>query len=316
MTPYAFVVGADYKYLPELCALLNSLDYVGNSQDVHVFGINLPIDFVDQFKKLDYEVFFHNVSEEEIQEARGISEITCRKRYYYAGLLGEFGGFDSYMDPYKSVCILDADLIFCRNPIQFFTIAEKTGFILGPTKEQNKCYDDPHHEVNGKWIIEKGFWNDKDLCNCPVFLDPRVWGEALKRSWDIFFSMGYKAPDMDAMNMCFIEAGGHDKIIKLPGLQWLGTNEQHLKPYTRVTLQRDGNLWTENGLEIFCFHGQYYHDKWRECQLGNRHGCARGYLGATEKPDSMAAGAMKLLYDRFTQMLDHKIQIEKIDYRH
>ena len=42
---YCYVVGADYKYVPELCALLNSLEYVGNGHDVHVLGIHLPEEF-------------------------------------------------------------------------------------------------------------------------------------------------------------------------------------------------------------------------------------------------------------------------------
>jgi len=307
---YAYIVAACTKYIPELTALLNSLDYVGNKFDVHVIGLNqdrkkegLPEMFISQFDKLSYRAIHHPISSKEIEESRGISEVTCRKRYWYAADIGKV---------YDAVCILDADLIFVRNPWQFFEIAHKTGFILGPCKEQNKVYDDEHHKVNGEWIIPKGFWNDKDLCNCPVFIDTNVWGSALKRSWDIFINDGYKAPDMDAMNMCFIEAGAHDKIIKLPGLQWLGTNEQHLKPYIRVVVRRDNKLWTENGIELFSYHGQYYKEKWRKCQLDNRHRCAASYLKTNL--DNQASGAMNVLYTYFKKMLDYKITIPHIDY--
>jgi len=311
MTKFAFVVGACSKYVPELCGLLNSLDYVGNEHDVHVLGIDLPEQFTSQFSKLNYNVVHHAISQEEISSGRGISEIVCRKRYWYAADIG-------LKEKYSAVCVLDADLVFVRNPHQYFVIAEKTGYILGPCKEQNKVYNDSHHEVDGKWIwnFERNYWNDKDLCNCPVFLDPRVWADALKMSWDIFLNHGYKAPDMDAMNMSFLHYGSSDKTIPLPGLQWLGTNEQHLKPYIRVVERRDGKLWTESGIEIYCFHGQYYHKKWRECQLANRHNCANGYLKATECSDNIARGAMDLLYATFNRMLDHKIIIDKINYRH
>ncbi len=309
MAKYAYVVGACNKYVPELCAMLNSLEFVGNTSDVHVIGLRLPEEFTSQFEKLKYRVIHHNISEEEIEASRGVSEVTCRKRYWYAGEIGK---------DYDAVCILDADLIFVRDPWQYFEIAAKTGFILGPCKEQNKLYEHPHCETNGSWEwknVERNFWNDKDLCNCPVFLDAKIWEDALKKSWDIFINQGFKAPDMDAMNLCFLEAGSHDKTIPLPGLQWLGTNEQHLKPYVRVVTRRDNKLWTESGIELYCYHGQYYKEKWRNCQLDNRHRCAQGYLKATECCDNIAKGSMNLLYQNFLKMLDWKIQIEKKNYR-
>lgn len=308
---YAFIVGATKGYIPELCAMLNSLDFVGSTADVHVLGIELPLDFVSQFDKLSYKVIFHDILESEWGAEGGRSEIVCRKRYWYAAELGL--GYDA-------VCVLDADLVFCRDPIQFFKIAARTGFILGPSKEQNKVYDDEHHEFHAGerphgwlWNVERGFYNDKDLCNCPVFLDPYIWQEALRFSWEIFLKGGFKAPDMDAMNLSFLHFYGYDKIIKLPGLQWLGTNEQMLKPYVRVVMRRD-QIFTENGLEVFSYHGQYYKAKWRKQQLINRHQCAEGYLKASECSDNMAAGAMDLLYQNFLKMLDWKIQIAKVEY--
>lgn len=76
-------------------------------------------------------------------------------------------------------------------------------------------------------------------------------------------------------------------------------------------VERREQIFTENGLEIFSYHGQYYKEKWRAQQLINRHGCAEGYLKATECCDNMAQGAMDLLYNNFLKMLDWKIQIEK-----
>ena len=314
MSKFAYIVAACSKYTPELCALLNSLDYVGNTFDVHVIWISRDGDrsFLDQFPKLSYNAILHEVSQAEIEESRGISEVTCRKRYWYAAEIGQ---------AYDAVCILDADLIFNRDPWQFFEIAALTGFILGPSKEQNQVYDRDHHMVDDlwSWNVPRGYYNDKDLCNCPVFIDAKKWSGALKLSWDIFLNRGFKAPDMCAMNLSFLQYGGKYKIVKLPGLQWLGTNEQHLKPYIRV-VERHGQLWTENGLEIFSYHGQYYKQKWRECQLANRHQCASTYLKAEnyqevqENLDGQAAGAMNLLYENFLKMLDWKIQIERKDY--
>lgn len=307
MSRFAYVVGATYGYIPELTALLNSLDYVGNTFDVIVIGIELTEELLSQFSKLSYKVIHRYVTEAEWQADRGRSETVCRKRYWYAAEYGK---------DYEAVCVLDADMVFTRNPYQYFEIAAKTGFIVGVCKEQNKVYDDPHHYVDGQWVwgIPVGYYNDKDLCNSPLFLDARLWGEALKYSWDIFINRGFKAPDMDAMNLSFLHYGGHDKIIKLPGNAWLGTNEQHLKPYIRAVTIR-GQIQTESGIEIYSYHGHYYHEKWRLQQLENRHNCAAGYLKATECCDSFAQGSLNMLYENFLRMLDYKIQIEKKNYR-
>jgi len=309
MTDFTYIVSASHNYTPELCALLGSLDYIGNVQDVHIIGMELEENFINQFKKLNYKAILHNISQQEWEEAHGRSEIACRKRYWYASKIGK---------DYKSVCVLDADMIFVRDPIQFFNIAWKTGYILGVCKEQNKVYDDEHHKFKGEFIIPQGYWNDKDLCNCPLFIDTNIWGDALEISWtwfiDGFPNTNMKCPDMDCLNIALIHFGGHDKIVKLVGNQWLGTNEQHLKPYIRVILGRDDKIWTENGVELFSYHGQYYKENWRKVQLENRHRCAEGYLGYSEKSDNMAQGALALLTDYFNRMLDYKIIIPHIDY--
>lgn len=309
VSDYAFVVGADYKYVPELCALLNSLDYVGNKQDVHILGIGLPAGFTDQWSLLNYKAIHHNIPQEEVHQSRGISEVVCRKRYWYAAEVGK---------DYKAVCILDADIIFSRDSFQFFVVAEKTGYVIGVSKEQNKKYDHEHHMVDGTFLMPCGFWNPKDLCNCPVFIDTRLpeCDMALRRSWEIWLDHGFKAPDMDAMNLCFVKYIGLDRIIRLAGLQWLGTNEQHLKTYTKACMGQDGRLWTENGLEIFSFHGQFYHQKWREQQLINRRQCIRGRLDGSEKAYGDGVSGLQTLIQVFNQMLDWKIKIEKKDYRH
>ena len=313
-SPYCFVVCADIKYIPEVVAELNSLSYVGNKQDVHFYGYKIPEEVQDQFVDLDYNVIFHEITEEEINLNHGLSEVVCRKRYFYANQVGR---------EYRAVCVLDADMIFTRDPIQFFVIAEKTGYVLGASKEQNKVYDDGHHTWHGQFVIEKGYYNPVDLCNCPLFVDTKVWGSALNKCYQIFVDGwpddNFKAPDMDAMSVCLIEAGSADKTIVMPGIQWLGTNEQMLKPYMRVILDH-GMTKTECGIPIFSFHGHWGHVAWRENQLENRHHCIQGYLKATEDSllcsDNIAKGALELLYGIYKKMLHYKIQIPAANYRH
>jgi hypothetical protein len=317
MSRFCYIISATQTYLPELVANLNSLEYVGNKNDVYVIGIELEQSFLDQLSKLSYKVFHHNVTEEEWQAGHGRSEIVCRKRYWYAA---EFG------KNYEATCVLDADLVWVRNPEAYFEIAAKTGFVLGAGKEQNKVYDDPHHRFNGEWMIPEGYYNVQDLCNCPTFLDAKVWEEALRKQWEWFvtgFEEGtnMKCPDMDAMNIAFIKYHGPEKVVVMPGIQWLGTNEQMLKPYMRAIEDR-GLIKTESGIQIFCYHGQFYHKNWRENQVANRHNCASGYLKADRHPDviggldNQARGAMNMLYEYFNRMLTHRIIIEKKNYRH
>jgi hypothetical protein len=309
----AFLVMACKKYVPEVNALLNSLDYVGNKADVWLYVYKFPETYLEKLAKTEWTYHLHIriIPEEEARQYGGESEIVCRKRYWYAAEIGQY---------YDAICVLDADLVFTRDPWQFFDIAAKTGFIVGTHKEQNKKYDDPHHLVHGKFIYDPTITNDKDLCNCPLFIDAKIHERPLKRSWEIFAdgwpNTNFRAPDMDAMNLCFLEAGLYDKIIKLSNHAWLGTNESILKPYTRA-VDKNGKLFTENGQEIFCFHGQYYKKKWRECQLGNRHHCAEGYLKASFNSDNMARGSMELLTRIFNKMcFEHKVSIEKINYVH
>jgi len=307
----AFIVTACSKYIPEINALLGSFDYIGSKTDVHLWYYQYPDDYVEKLEKAEwsFKLYLHKIEEPEAREFGGVGEIVCRKRYWFAAEIGK---------SYDAVCVLDADMIFVRDPFQFFEIASKTGYILGVTKEQNKVYDHQHHTVNGEWMIPKGTWNDKDICNCPLFLDAKVWGDALMNSW-LWFTDGFpetnmKAPDMDCLNIALLKAGAEDKIVKLPGLQWLGTNEQHLKPYVRVIKNRDDKLWTENGLEIFSFHGHYGHIKWRETQLLNRHNCAKNYLKCNL--DDQAKGALDVLYNQFKKMFHWKIIPEVFNYRH
>lgn len=310
---YAFIVSACKKYIPELNALLNSLDYVGNKYAIHLWQYQIPRELLTKWiEAFSYPVIVHDILESEAREYGGEGEILCRKRYWYAGDVGK---------NYNAICILDADIVFVRNPEIYFEVAGKTGIIIGVDKEQNKVYDHEHHKLNGKWIVPEGIYNDKEVCNCPLFIDARIWEKALKRSWEYFITgfpeTNFKAPDMDAMNIAFLEAGGHDRIMKLSNHAWLGTNECILKPYTRAVGDRDGKIKTENGQAIFSFHGQFYKKRWRETQIANRSNCALHYLGFNRNSDEMANGAMNLLYEYFKKMcFGHKVVIEKKDYVH
>lgn len=314
MSKYAYIVCADIRYLPEVVALLGSLDFIGNKQDVHFYGYCIPEDVINQFDKLCYKLIFHDITDEEVQRSHGLSEVVCRKRYYYANEIGE---------DYEAICLLDADMVFVRDPVNFFKVAAKTGLILGAVKEQKQAYDEDNHRYKNEWIMPKGFRPEIDLCNCPLFVDTKVWGQAMKESYEMFIDGfpidNFKGPDMAAIQLKLSEHGSEGKIIGMANVQWLGTNEQMLKLYQRV-VSDFGSLKTETGTPMYSYHGQYYHPRWRNCQLENRNHCAQGYFKASgeslESSNNIAKGAMECLYERFKKMLDWKITIEHKNYRH
>jgi len=304
------VVSACKKYIPELCALLSSMNNVGNKEDVFVIGYQLPKEFTDQFSKLSYKVILYDIPETEARQFGGESEILCRKRYWYAAEWGK---------EYKSVLLLDADMVFVRSVDNFFKIAEKTNLILGVTLEQKNVYgtdDDGHNHqrVNGIHLVKTPTWNDKDICCTPMFINAKTYESQLKKAWNIFAegwpNTNFKAPDQQALNMILVAEGLTDKVVLLPNMCWVSSNEKLCKPYTRVTTQRDGLLWTESGEPIFIIHGRYYTKKWRRQQLRNRHHCASGYLKATECSDNMAQGAMNCLYEFFKKNLNGIIKVD------
>lgn len=308
---HAFVVSACKKYVPELCALLNSLEAIKNTHDVFVIGFELPKEFTEQFHKLGYRVIFHDVPEADAREFGGESEILCRKRYWYAAEWGK---------NYDSVCLLDADMLFVRPVDQFFEIAAKCDLILGVTLEQKTTYGTDedghdHQRVLGEHLVKTRTWNDKDMCCTPCFVNARTYEKQLKKSWDIFTwgfkeGMNFKAPDQQAFNMILVAEGLTDRVVLLPNMCWVASNEKLLKPYTRMTVQSDGRIWTESGEPVFIIHGQFYKARWRKGQLDGRHGCAENYLGYSFNSDKMAEGAMNGLHEFFKKCLGYCIKID------
>lgn len=308
---FAFVVSACKKYVPELCALLNSMEMVGNKHDVFVIGYELPKNFTDQFADLGFKVIYYEIPEAEAREFGGESEILCRKRYWYAAEWGK---------DYDSVCLLDADMIIVRPLDLHFEIAARTDIILGVSLEQKTTYGTDedghdHQRVLGEHIVRERVWNAKDMCCTPMFVNARTYGRQLKKSWEIFTGgypvNNFRAPDQQAFNMILVAEKLTDRVILLPNMCWVGSNEKLLKPYTRFTIQTDGLIWTESGEPVFVLHGQFYKARWRQGQLDGRHGCAEGYLGASFNSDNIARGAMNGLHEWFKKCLGYKIKIDE-----
>lgn len=307
-----YVVCADIRYLPEVVGNLNSLALLDNRDDVFFFGYQIPGEVREQFLHLPYEVYYHEVTAEELAEGRHLSDVLCRKRYWYAA---------EYCQDYDAVCVLDADMVWSFLPTVWFEIAAQTGLVIGPCKEQNKIYNDENHRWYGEWIMPEGFYNPHDLCNAPLFLSPIVWQSALEKMWVIFVD-GYpeghfKGPDMDAMNLCLLEEAGLDRILPLPSLMFLGVNEQLLKPFVRAVLKENNELWTQSGIKIYSIHGHFYHPTWRGIQLGNQRKCIDRELNGSESAYNYTMGSLDTMVRFFYRALEEgPISIEYKNYRH
>ena len=316
MSRHCIVFASDRKYLPESVALLNSLALVGMKEDVHWWGVNIPGDIVDQLKNLPFRVSFSPVGQQEVDEAGGISEICCRKRYKYAAEVGS-----SYSG---ATVLLDADMFFNRDITPYLEWAANTGYILGASLEQKTKYDhnDDHLKVEGEFLIADGVWNRNDICCAPTFADMKKYGFLFDESYEIFHAKGFKAPDQKAMNMLSIYYGINDRVVPLPNIQFVASNELALKPYLRFVHKGEdptpgGKIWSEGGgTPIYILHGGWFIKRWRNQQYLNRLGCIKGYIGGSEKCENMARGAIELIYSYFKQCLDGPVKVDtSIEYR-
>jgi hypothetical protein len=300
----AYIVAANNRYLPGLNAVLNSLDMVGNKDEVYCLVWNIPQEYLDRASKVfDFPIVWEKLTADEIQKY-GEGEVLMRKRYLIPALM-----------QYDAVCILDADMFFCHNTDRYMEIAAKTDLVLGCTLEQKRRYAEANHEVppgSGNYLIPKDFWNGRDLCCAPLFCGPR-WYPALKRTWDIFAvderEKRFRAPDMDALNICLIEAGAYDHIIPLSQHTWTGLHECLMKAHTRA-IDLHGRPFTEDGEEINIIHGQYWNATWRGWQIENQLGMVRREFDASPGYLSRSKGSFETILRWYEERsVHHKINI-------
>lgn len=311
---YAFVVGCNARYLPGLNALLNSLDLVGNTHDVYVLAYKLPVSYLKavQDAGFSFRTIFEQVDQKEV-DWLGEAEVLMRKRYGWPAMhnrVTEAG------ERYEAVCVLDADMFFCHNVDRYLEIAASSGLVLGCTLEQKRRYGDPNHQFpaeSGQYLIPTDFWNARDLCCAPLFVGPKWW-DALEKSYkmvnDYPYGQGrFRAPDMDALNICLIEAGSYDKTIPLSQHTWTGLHECLMKAHTRAIEMHD-RPFTEDGEEINIVHGQYWNKTWRGWQIENQLGMIDREFEGSPSMKSRAKGSFELVLRWYKKnAVEHKVNI-------
>jgi hypothetical protein len=299
---YAFVVAANEKYLPPLNVLLNSLEKVGNKQDVHLISWALPAKYLAKLDQLGYRVIVHEVSG--IPEMQALGEGEVLMRYRYALLDVE----------YDAICVLDADSCIIRNLDIWFEIADKADVIIGCGLEQKRTYGEgfeEHHKVDGKHILPKT-WNEKDICCSPLFYSPK-FSDAFVFSWKIFADYPperrFRGPDMDSVNLSIMKFGYQNRVIALAEATWSGLHETLLKPCSHVC-EMHGNLWTVNGEELFVLHGQFLSSVWQGWQLDGQLKMIDRELNGSETCKALARNCLAFLVDYVKKMAEYKVKID------
>lgn len=303
MTKYAFIVSSNEKYLPYLNAFLNSLDYVGNTQDVHIVSWNLAKEYLDKLKQLNFKTMIHEVSGNPEYQKLGEAETLMRWRYELA----------SQLTDYDSVVVFDADSIVVRDLTLWFEIAAKAKVIIGVALEQKRWYGEPeeHHKVDGVYPISRT-WNDKDICCSPLFFDPKTFGEVFHYSWQIVADYPpekrFLAPDMDGLGISILKYGYQNRIIALSEITWSGLHETLLKPFSHVCEMHD-KLFTINGEEIWVIHGQFPNSIWRGWQIDGQMGCIQRELDNSPRCQELAKQSLEFLTSYWKKMSEYKIKI-------
>jgi len=303
MTKYAHVVAANTKYLPYLNAFLNSLEYVKNTQDVHIISWGLSPSYLNKLSQLSYKTIIHEISNDSKMIEISEGDALMRYRYKLAADLKD----------YESVVVFDADSIVVRNLDLWLEVAARSKTIIGVALEQKRWYGEPeeHHKVNGEYPIPRT-WNEKDIACSPLFFSPKDFGDVFSYSWHIFADYPPEkralCPDMDCLGLAILKHGVQDRVIALAEATFSGLHETLLKPFSHVCEQH-GKLFTINGEEIFAVHGQYNSEIWKGWQLEGQMKCIDRELDGSPRCKEIAKACYEQLENYWKKMSNYKIHV-------
>lgn len=303
---YTFVVGADRALFPAAVALLNSLDYIGFDGTIEFIPFeDFPVEFLDYIDETyNYTVMLYpfekRIFSETFQGRK--SDYMKRYRYHVAAKVSE---------SYDAVCFLDTDMFFVRPVDLFFEIASN-GILLGAAKTGKVRYgQNPSYHVDGKELLDKPVWNEKDICCCPIFFN-----EEHKQVFeDVYYAYTTKgkrmeASDLFAINLMILRNRANERMITLPCHSWVGTNEVMLKPFTRV-VERETGLISENGDLVYSVHGKWFSEGWHNGQIFHMDRVIEKYLGNEKHWRAAYKRSMNDIMGWFVMMLNWKIDINE-----
>lgn len=118
-------------------------------------------------------------------------------------------------DLYKSVCIVDADMLCVNNIMRYFELAENSKLLILPSNpwgcKVEKILDLGIEPLRGA--------SSPPFHNMPMFIDPKYWSSFLEKIhfWGLNESWG----DMVTVSRTIFRENLLDKVVTLPNLLWV-----------------------------------------------------------------------------------------------
>lgn len=213
---YAFVVSCSANYLPGLNALLNGLDLYGNTADIWIIEEGIPEDY----KKKAKEVFNFEVNFIPITEClKGEPSLqNQRESSFYHWVFSLYVLEARLKDKYAAIATLGADIVVVNNVMQWFEVAEKTGFIVTAnnpyTLSSFNEIDERHFFKEG---IHAGLIDTSPISDFPGFMNPNLHEDVIMET----LRMGnFTDANMEAFNSAIWNTKKENKILLLNSELW------------------------------------------------------------------------------------------------
>lgn len=282
MTEYAFIVAASENYLPGLKAMFNSLEVLGNEQDVVLLSYKLPSDFLGSLSTYSFDV--------EVIESIGDHQIhaTAIERFRIAVDVGQ---------DRKAVCLLDADMFFVSNVDLFFQIASK-GFIVTGSNGMMINFDKKYQDKFEVDLGQRSYLYLKTHTSVPIFISKLDldWFDALYHSrrydyWDDFLYL----------NILGIKMSKDKKMLCMPPYAFTGIHHWHLKPVIHV-ICKGGHLVSGTEQPIYMVHGKWWDQGWYD----DLEKVMRRYCEENEQCFKIALHSRQILKEEFEKRRNMK----------
>jgi len=245
----ALIVTANKEFLPGLNALLNSLDYYGNTPDVHILYNSDLCSYVHAIRgRFNFRIHPFAIKGLSDPEKEDFFNYTYT-RYKYVEIIKE---------NYDVISHFDADTVILNNIMPYYEIAAKTTLFVVPAS--TLCQFPPEEFTDEALAKEIPFFNH------PCFYNPHLYAGAIQRIWDIGQER-YKVDrenDTISFNRTLFRGGILKNLLVLPGNLWLGSNTISRENFYRKSAGDKFYIHTTENHRIQSFHGKYWQPDYLE----------------------------------------------------
>jgi len=257
----ALIVTANKAFLPGLNALLNSLDYYGNTPDVHI--IHTPD--LDEYIQAVQGAFNFKVIGFPISRLEDV-----RKDDFFNYTYTRYKYVEKIRYDYNVISHFDADTVCLNNIMPYYEIAARTTLFVVPAS--TLCQFPP------EGFTDEALANQIPLFNHPCFYSSDLYGGTIQRIWDIgqeFYKVDGEN-DTISFNRALFRNGTLKNILALPGNLWIANNTITRDNFQLKTVNGKIYLHTIENHRIQVLHGKY----WQKDYLKNQ---SKAHSGQSEK---------------------------------